>query len=354
LQKPGGIFDSEALYDRIRRLEAESAAEGFWSDRENAEKVMGEIKRIQRKLEPWDTLKQAVSDISELWELSIEEEAEEQEADIREMLKDSQAKYEKLRILEFLSEENDETGAFFTIHSGAGGTEACDWASMLYRMYTRWMDKNDFKYEIADLQEAEGGIKSVTLEVEGDYAYGYLKAETGVHRLVRISPFDASGRRHTSFASVYALPIVDDTINIDIKPEDIRLDTFRAGGAGGQHVNKTDSAVRITHLATGIVVQCQNERSQYKNKDMAFKMLRARLFDFYKNEQAKEREENSAEKKDISWGNQIRSYVFQPYTLVKDARTKVETGNIQGVMDGDIDDFIEAYLKESWMAKQKH
>jgi peptide chain release factor 2 len=218
-------------------------------------------------------------------------------------------------------------------------------------MYTRWAESKGYTLSTLDLQDAEGGIKSVTLQIDGPYAYGYLKGETGVHRLVRISPFDSSGRRHTSFASVYASPVIDDDIQVDISPDDIRIDTYRAGGAGGQHVNKTDSAVRITHLETGIVVQCQNERSQHKNKDRAMKMLKSRLYDYFLEKQEAEKQENAAEKKDIAWGSQIRSYVFQPYTMVKDARTKEETGNIQSVMDGNIDDFIEAYLKLEWDAE---
>jgi peptide chain release factor 2 len=222
---------------------------------------------------------------------------------------------------------------------------------MLLRMYTRWAEKRGYSVDIIDILEAEGGIKSVTVQVNGAYANGYLKAETGIHRLVRISPFDSNARRHTSFASVFCFPVLDDTIDVDIRPEDIRIDTYRAGGAGGQHVNKTDSAVRITHLPTGIVVQCQNERSQYKNKAFAMKVLRSRLYEYYKNERDKDREKLSQEKKEISWGNQIRSYTFQPYTLVKDHRTKHEVGNVQAVMDGNIDDFIEAYLTRQWLGR---
>ena len=215
---------------------------------------------------------------------------------------------------------------------------------MLLRMYTRWAERHGFKCEVLDMQEDEGGIKSVSIKISGPYAFGYLKGEAGVHRLVRISPFDSAKRRHTSFASVYASPEVDDDIEIELKPEDYRLDTYRAGGAGGQHVNKTDSAVRITHYATGIVVQCQNERSQFMNKDVAFKMLRSRLYEYYQKKREEEHQKDAIAKKDISWGNQIRSYVFQPYTLVKDHRTGCQTGNISAVMDGEIDDFIESYL----------
>ena len=233
---------------------------------------------------------------------------------------------------------------YLSVHAGAGGNEASDWTQMLTRMYTRWAERHGFKCEMLDMQEDEGGLKSVSMKISGPYAFGYLKGEAGVHRLVRISPFDAAKRRHTSFASVYASPEIDDDIEIELKPEDYRLDTYRAGGAGGQHVNKTDSAVRITHYATGIVVQCQNERSQYMNKDVAFKMLRSRLYEYYQKEREKETEKDALAKKDISWGNQIRSYVFQPYTMVKDHRTGCSTGNIIAVMDGEIDDFIEAFL----------
>ena len=252
-------------------------------------------------------------------------------------------------MLELLGGETYSSSAFLTVHSGAGGNEANDWVAMLLRMYTRWAERRGYTVDILDILEAEGGIKSVTVQVNGAYAHGYLKAETGIHRLVRISPFDSNARRHTSFASVFAFPVLDDTIDVDIRPEDIRVDTYRAGGAGGQHVNKTDSAVRITHLPTGIVVQCQNERSQYKNKAFAMKVLRSRLYEHYKSERDKDREKMGQEKKDISWGNQIRSYTFQPYTLVKDHRTKHEVGNIQAVMDGEIDSFIEEYLKMLWL-----
>jgi peptide chain release factor 2 len=350
-KRPGGIFDPEGVKKRIDELEARTGDPGFWDKREQAEKVMLEVKRLRNRLEPWQKLRQEVIDLGDFHELVKEEKAEDQEADVRVQLDGLTKQYDKLHIIELLSDKNDEASSFLTIHSGAGGTESCDWASMLYRMYTRWVERHGWKYEIIDYQEAEGGIKSATIEVTGDYAYGYLKNENGIHRLVRISPFDAAARRHTSFASVHAMPILDDDIDIVIRPEDVRIDTYRAGGAGGQHVNKTDSAVRITHLATGIVVQCQNERSQFKNKDSAFKVLRARLFEHYKAEQDKEMDKIAGEKKDVSWGNQIRSYVFQPYTMVKDTRTKYSRGDIQNVMDGDIDSFIENFMLECWLAK---
>ncbi|MBQ7747148.1 MAG: peptide chain release factor 2 [Spirochaetia bacterium] len=347
-----GIFDSERIEKEIADLEAKTAVEGFWNNREEAEKVMGEIKRKKDLINPWKELKGLLDDTVDLYDLAMAEKDESFEADIASTIEKMKNEYSRLRTLALFSEETDGCNAFVTIHAGAGGTEACDWASMLYRMYTRWAERHNFKVEIADLLEAEGGIKSVTIQVEGDYAYGYLKCESGIHRLVRISPFDANARRHTSFVSVYVSPVIDDSIEIDIKPEDIRIDTYRSSGAGGQHVNKTDSAVRITHFETGIVVQCQNERSQIKNRAMAMKVLRSRLYEYYKAKQEEEKEKNAQEKKEMAWGSQIRSYVFQPYTMVKDHRTKAEVGNIQSVMDGNIDYFIEEYLKLLWQNKE--
>jgi peptide chain release factor 2 len=293
-----------------------------------------------------------MTDQEELHRLAVEEQDQSLEPELRQSLAELEGSFARLKLLQLLGEESDSASAFLTIHSGAGGTEACDWASMLLRMYTRWAERRGFKVEIIDLLEAEGGIKSVTAEITGEFAYGLLKAESGIHRLVRISPFDASARRHTSFASVFASPVIDDTIEVEIRPEDIRIDTYRAGGAGGQHVNKTDSAVRITHFPTGIVVQCQNERSQHKNKALAMKVLRSRLYQYYRQQQEEERAKKEKEKKDISWGNQIRSYVFQPYTMVKDHRTKQESGNIQAVMDGALDPFIESYLTKEYEGKR--
>ena len=309
---------------------------------------MGELKGLKNRYEPWLKLQREMEDLRTLYELATEEKDESQSFEIESVLKDLLGRYEKQNILELMSGEVDRNGCFLTVHSGAGGTEACDWAQMLYRMYLRWAERRGFSLDEADRLEAEGGIKSVTVKIEGDYAYGYLKGESGVHRLVRISPFDANARRHTSFASVYVFPMIDDSIEVEIRPEDLRVDTYRSGGAGGQHVNKTDSAVRFTHLPTGIVVACQNERSQIKNRAIAMSMLKARLYEHLRQEKEKENEKFAQEKKDISWGMQIRSYVFQPYTMVKDARTKTETGNIQAVMDGDIDPFIEEYLRFSW------
>ena len=309
---------------------------------------MTELKRKRSRLEPWEGLLSGSAELAELYQLAADERDAGMEQELRSALEQLQKQYERLEVKELLSDELDPASAFLTIHSGAGGTEACDWVSMLFRMYTRWAEADGYKTSILDLLEAEGGIKSVTMQVDGEYAYGYLKGETGVHRLVRMSPFDSSGRRHTSFASVYVSPVIDDEIEVDIRPEDLRVDTYRSSGAGGQHVNKTDSAVRLTHLATGIVVACQNERSQHKNRATAMKVLKSRLYEHYRAEREAEQAKTAAEKKDISWGNQIRSYVFQPYTMVKDHRTRRETANVQGVMDGDIDGFIEDYLKVTW------
>ena len=283
-----------------------------------------------------------------LYDLADETGDDSLEAEISSEFNKIKAEFERLSILNLLSDEVDRNGAFLTIHAGAGGTEACDWAQMLCRMYTRWAEGKGYKIEVVDILEAEGGIKSVTLQISGDYVFGYLKSEAGVHRLVRISPFDSNARRHTSFTSVYVFPVLDDTIEVEIRPEDLKVDTYRAGGAGGQHVNKTDSAVRFTHIPTGIVVACQSERSQIMNRATAMNILKARLYEHYREEKEKENAKFAQEKKDISWGNQIRSYVFQPYTMVKDHRTKCETGNIQAVMDGAIDNFIESFLSAKW------
>lgn len=309
---------------------------------------MNTIKMLKGRVEPWKKLVASIQDMEALYELAEESEDASLEAELKESLTETTKIYEHESIMNLLSGEVDNSSAFLTIHSGAGGTEACDWAYMLSRMYTMWAEKRGFKIETVDILEAEGGIKSVTLQIDGPYVYGYLKGEAGVHRLVRISPFDANARRHTSFSSVYVFPVLDDTIEVDIRPEDLRVDTYRAGGKGGQHVNKTDSAVRFTHLPTGIVVACQSERSQIMNRQTAMNILRAKLYEYYREQKEKENAKFGAEKKDISWGNQIRSYVFQPYTMVKDHRTKYEMGNIQAVMDGEIDQFLEAYLNAKW------
>ncbi len=311
--------------------------------------MFSEINSIKDILVPFEKLLSDINDLYDLIDLYNEEDPDNPEyvAEINSRVDELQAEYSALKLKTLLNGKYDKGDMFLTIHAGAGGTEACDWAQMLTRMYLRWCERHKYKTEILDIQEDEGGYKSVSIQVSGPYAFGYLKGEAGVHRLVRISPFDSNARRHTSFTSVYASPVVDDNIEIEIKDEDIRIDTYRAGGAGGQHVNKTDSAVRITHYPTGIVVQCQNERSQQMNKDFCFKMLRSRLYDYYSAKLAEEHKAEAIEKKDIAWGSQIRSYVFQPYTMVKDTRTGEQTGNIQAVMDGDIDQFIESYLRWS-------
>ena len=349
--KHGGVFEDAGFAGRIAGIEEKTAEPGFWSDQETVEKTVAALKSLKNRYEPWKAIRGDMADLQTLFELAVEAKDERESAGLESSLKDLTARYEKQNIFELMAGEMDKNACFLTVHSGAGGTEACDWSQMLYRMYLRWAEQKGFSADEVDRQEAEGGIKSATCKIDGDYAYGYLKGESGIHRLVRISPFDANARRHTSFASVYIFPVIDDTIEVEIKPEDLRVDTYRSGGAGGQHVNKTDSAVRFTHLPTGIVVACQNERSQIKNRAIAMSMLKARLYEYYRQEKEKENARFSQEKKDISWGNQIRSYVFQPYTMVKDYRTKVEKGNIQAVMDGDIDPFIEEYLKFSWRAR---
>ena len=344
----GGVFDVATIEKKIAEKEELSGQVDFWDDAKKAEKVMGEIKSLKNRIEPWRELVQKVEDLETLYELAEESGDVSLEGEISSEYESIKNSYEKLSILNLLSDEVDKNGCFLTIHAGAGGTEACDWAKMLCRMYSRWVERRGFKMEVVDELEAEGGIKSITLQITGDYVYGFLKGEAGIHRLVRISPFDSNARRHTSFTSVYVYPILDDTIEVEIRPEDLRVDTYRSGGAGGQHVNKTDSAVRFTHIPTGIVVACQTERSQIMNRATAMSMLKARLYEYYKAEKEKENAKFASEKKDISWGNQIRSYVFCPYTMVKDHRTKCETGNISAVMDGEIDKFIDSFLEAKW------
>jgi len=309
---------------------------------------MSELKMLKSRLDTWQNLKKDIEDLEEVFKMALDEADGSLESDIVAALIEIRARFDASVTLELMTGEADKASAFLTIHAGSGGTEACDWAGMLFRMYMRWIERRAFKYEVIDLLEAEGGIKSVTLQIDGLFAYGLLRGESGVHRLVRISPFDANARRHTSFASVAILPVLDDTIEVIIKPEDIRIDTYRAGGAGGQKVNKTDSAVRITHLPTNIVVTCQNERSQHKNKDLAMSVLKSRLYTVYREEKDRENARFQAEKKENTWGSQIRSYVFQPYTMVKDHRTKFLVNNIQPVMDGDIDPFIQSYQHFLW------
>jgi len=341
----GGIFDIANKKARIEELEALTAKSDFWNDNEKAQKILKEINQIKTWTEAWDKLHHSAEELGQFLELAKEENEESAFLEVEKGLSDLLKEIEELEFRQMLGGEDDGRNAILTIHPGAGGTESQDWASMLFRMYLRYCQRHGFETEILDYQNGEeAGIKSVTVEVKGPNAYGYLKAEAGVHRLVRISPFDANKRRHTSFASVFVYPEIEENVEITIDPSELRIDTFRASGAGGQHVNKTSSAVRITHIPTGIVVQCQNERSQHQNKANAMKMLMARLYQLKKEEERKKIEAIEKNKKDISWGNQIRSYVFHPYNLVKDHRTNVETSDIQSVMDGELDRFIKSYL----------
>ncbi len=315
---------------------------------EKSKKVLQQTAALKAKVQGYDDLVSKYEEINTIIEMGREEEDEELLEEAKTIKEEFLKEYDELKISTLLDGEYDKENAIVTLHAGEGGTEACDWVSMLFRMYTRWAEKRGFKVETLDYLEGdEAGIKSVTFSVEGMNAYGYLKSEKGVHRLVRVSPFDSSGRRHTSFASADVMPEIDDDIEIQVNPDDIRVDTYRASGAGGQHVNKTSSAIRITHFPTGVVVQCQNERSQHSNKDMAMKMLKSKLLELKIEEQMNKLAEIRGDVKINAWGSQIRSYVFMPYTLVKDVRTGEETGNIQSVMDGNIDPFINAYL--SWI-----
>lgn len=325
------------------------AEEGFWNDVYNANKVNQRLKAIHGKLDKYKKLETRSEDVEVLFDMSEEEDDEELAAEAKQELVEFQKLVEEFRIATMLNGPYDSANAVLSLHAGAGGTEAQDWVSLLYRMYTRYCERAGFTVKELDLLEGdEAGIKSVTFECDGENAYGYLKAEKGVHRLVRISPFDSSGRRHTSFASLDVTPILDDDSNaIEINPDDIRVDTYRSSGAGGQHVNKTSSAIRITHFPTGVVVQCQNERSQIQNRETAMRMLRGKLLEIKERERMEHMADIKGEMKKIEWGSQIRSYVFQPYTMVKDHRTGEETGNIQAVMDGEIDNFITAFLMKS-------
>ncbi|GAB7388000.1 peptide chain release factor 2 [Bacillaceae bacterium] len=331
----------------MAELEQQMAAPGFWDDNEAAQKVIGEANALKETIEAMRRLESEYEDLQVTLELILEEDDESLLPDLRKGVKTLGKKLSDFELQLLLNEPYDKNNAILELHPGAGGTESQDWASMLLRMYTRWAEDHGYKVETLDyLPGEEAGVKSVTLLIKGHNAYGYLKAEKGVHRLVRISPFDASGRRHTSFVSCNVLPEIDDDVEIEIRPEELKIDTYRSSGAGGQHVNTTDSAVRITHLPTGIVVTCQSERSQIKNREKAMKILKARLYEKKLEEQEKQLAELQGEQKEIGWGNQIRSYVFHPYSLVKDHRTNVETGNVQAVMDGEIDLFIDAYLRQ--------
>ena len=341
-------FDLPKLTAELEELHGQMNEPDFWNDVDNANKVSQKTKQIENKIGRYQSLVARADDTMTLIEMAVEEEdlslLEEVEAEVKALNKAA----EKLRLELLLKGPHDAQNAILALHAGAGGTEAQDWVSMLYRMYTRYCENQGWTVRVLDqLDGDEAGIKSVTFEVQGENAYGYLKAEAGVHRLVRISPFDASGRRHTSFASLDVTPILEDDNTIVINPDDLRVDTYRSSGAGGQHVNKTSSAIRITHLPTGIVVQCQNERSQIQNRETAMQMLRGKLAEMKEREEMEKMAAIKGEMKKIEWGSQIRSYVFQPYTLVKDHRTGVEAGNIDAVMDGDIGQFIDTYLARS-------
>ena len=341
------LFDIEKMQIKLRELEKESYEEEFWQDISKAQKIMQEIKSLKGQIKEYEDLMATIEDLEVLIDLVLEEEDLETYREIEEGLKDLSERADEFKLNTLLSGEYDKNNAILAIHSGAGGLEAQDWAEMLLRLYRRWAEGKGFQVETLDiLADTEGGIKSVTLLIKGYNAYGYLKSEKGVHRLVRISPFDTAGKRHTSFASVDVYPELDDEINIEINPSDLKIDTYRSGGAGGQHVNTTDSAVRITHIPTGIVVQCQNERSQINNRNTAMNMLKAKLIQLKEEEHKEKIEDLQGSYNQIAWGSQIRSYVFHPYSMVKDHRTNVEVGDVHGVMDGDIDIFINEYLKQ--------
>ena len=339
-------FDVAGLSKKLTEIEEQTQADGFWNDHEKAQKLLKEKKSTELKIKSYEDLAKTFEDITILIDLAMEEEEESLIPEIEQGFSNLKDQIEALRIRTLLSGEYDGNNAILSIHAGSGGLDAQDWAGMLLRMYTRWADTKGFRIKTLDLQsDDEAGVKSATLLVEGEYAYGYLKSEKGVHRIVRISPFDASGRRHTSFSSVDVMPEIDEDVKIEINPDDLRIDTFRSSGAGGQHVNKTDSAIRITHLPTNIVVSCQNERSQHQNKEYAMKVLTAKLIELAMEEHKEKINELKGDYSQISWGSQIRSYVFHPYSLVKDHRTNAEVGNVHAVMDGDLDFFINAKLK---------
>lgn len=333
---------------KLKELEAETAKPDFWNNSETSQKTLSEISKLSGKIKEFEKLKNNFDDLETLVELSCQENDDSSAEEIKEQFRNIKKELNEQTLSTLLTGEYDSQNAILTFHAGAGGTESQDWAEMLCRMYTRWAEKHRYKVKMLDfLDGEEAGFKSASILVEGTNAYGYLKGENGVHRLVRISPFDASGRRHTSFASLEVIPEINDEIKIDINPEDIKMDVFRASGAGGQHVNKTSSAVRLTHIPTGIVVACQNERSQFQNRDTAMKILKSKLIEIKEREHLEKIEDIKGVQKEIAWGSQIRSYVFMPYTLVKDHRTGCEVGNVEAVMNGELDEFIDAYLKQN-------
>ena len=345
LEKLSAALDMDSARAEARKLEDETAQDGFWNDLERSQKVQQRLKQLQNKIARQDKLVTEWQDLTALCEMGQEAEDEELLEELKSGFQTLEEKIEESRMATLLSGEYDGHSAILTFHAGAGGTEAQDWAQMLYRMYTRWAERHGFTYKVMDYQEGdEAGLKSATIMIEGENAYGYLRGEHGVHRLVRVSPFDANARRQTSFASVEVMPDLPDDVEVEIRPEDIEMQVYRASGAGGQHVNKTSSAVRLIHLPTGVVVSCQTERSQFQNKDNCMKMLRAKLVELQMQEKAEKISDLKGVQLKIEWGSQIRSYVFMPYTLVKDTRTAYETSNVNGVMDGDLDGFINAYL----------
>ena len=347
-------LDLENKERRITELDKSMEEPGFWDDPERSTKTVREAKNLKDTVDGYKHLEQQYEDIQVMIEMGYEENDPAMIPEIQEMLDEFVKELEELRTKTLLSGEYDGCNAILKLNAGAGGTEAMDWCSMLYRMYQRWADKKGFTTEVLDFLDGdEAGLKSITLQVNGENAYGYLKSEKGVHRLVRISPFNAAGKRQTSFVSCDVMPDIEEDLDVEINPDDLRIDTYRSSGAGGQHINKTSSAIRITHLPTGIVVQCQNERSQFQNKDKAMQMLKAKLYLLKHQENAEKLSDIRGDVKDINFGNQIRSYVMQPYTLVKDHRTNAENGNVNAVMDGDIDLFISAYLKWISLKNQK-
>jgi peptide chain release factor 2 len=349
LKEVRGALDLENKSNRIQELEREMEAPDFWNDANSSTAKTKELKSLKDDMAVYNSLEELYGDIEAYIELGNEEEDPEILEEAKEAFAEFEKTFENIRLKTLLSGEYDKDSAIVTLHSGAGGTEACDWAQMLYRMYTRWALDHEFTVEELDMQEGdEAGIKSVTFQVTGENAYGYLKSEKGIHRLVRISPFNANGKRQTSFASCEVMPDIEEDLDVEIRDEDIRIDTYRSSGAGGQHINKTSSAISITHFPTGIVVQCQNERSQHMNKDKAMQMLKAKLYLLKQQENQEKAEGIRGEVTEIGWGNQIRSYVMQPYTMVKDLRTGEETGNVDAVMDGALDPFINSYLK--WLS----
>ena len=341
-------LDLQNKEERIIELERTMEAPGFWDDMDKAQKYMKELKNLKDSIETYNNLKSLYDDILVLIEMGEESEDAEIAEEAKSSMDEFASKVDEVKIKTLLSGEYDKYNAILKLNAGAGGTESCDWTSMLYRMYTRWAESKGYKTEVLDFLDGdEAGIKSITFQVNGENAYGYLKSEKGVHRLVRISPFNAAGKRQTSFASCDVMPDIEEDLDVEINDDDIRIDTYRSSGAGGQHINKTSSAIRITHLPTGIVVQCQNERSQLQNKDKAMKMLKAKLYLLKQQEEQEKKSGIRGEIKEIGWGSQIRSYVMQPYTMVKDHRTNEETGNVSSVLDGNIDQFINAYLKQN-------